>query len=515
MARKKRRTGVGGPRAVPEDPDFDIVDRDVAGQPDLTEAQRKRKASGEARAARSRDNTFHARKAKLAHLTDHLPQALWDAFLDKAVRPRVKAISERGVIGSLLLGFLVRGLFTLHVADQLDAQGQPLSYTDTDIPVSAADIPDLSCRNLFLQLCRGLPGDGEGTQPSAAVAAVLAAHPDLCARLEAIPRHLSDSNMVDNVGQQLQTAFSNMLTLLFAGRLKKSVSLAGAKVLLGTNEHQRRFGVRGLVGGHLPAWSKRQCTYVRRMVCGMAVTWLVGEGGVVVTAAMQAEVALQRGLLGLEEGEKVDHDWVEDPANRGRLLRHAVHTTREMEAAMAAWQLDMVNTQAKKLWPDRILALAYGAAGFNGSGTIGCRGVPVSQMRKEAVKQFRPERVVLVDEFRTSRVSSTDNTPSETLLDTPPESFRWLRPVKSMAKRSQVRGLMCLTSINNITRFYDRDVSAALNIRRCAVGPGPRPTELCYWPNRPAMPKPGQPGQEWVEIPDKPLLRKWQRKLQQ
>ncbi|KAJ9526267.1 hypothetical protein QJQ45_009732 [Haematococcus lacustris] len=253
MARKKRRTGVGGPRAVPEDPDFDIVDRDEAAQPDLTAAQRKRKASGEARAARSRDNTFHARKAKLAHLTDHLPQALCDAFLDKAVRPRVKDISERGVIGSLLLGFLVRGLFTLHVADQLDAQGQPLSYTDTDIPVSAADIPDLSCRNLFLQLCRGLPGEGENTQPNAAVAAVLAAHPDLCARLDAIPRHL----------------------------------------------------------------------------------------------------------------------------------------------------------------------------------------------------------------------------------------------------------------------FYDRDVSAALNIRRCAVGPGPRPTELCYWINRPAMPKPGQPGQEWVEIADKPLLLKWQRKLQQ
>ncbi|GFH19068.1 hypothetical protein HaLaN_15957 [Haematococcus lacustris] len=90
--------------------------------------------------------------------------------------------------------------------------------------------------------------------------------------------------MVDHIGKQLETAFSNMLTLLFAGRLKKSVSLAGAK----------------------------------------------------------AEVALQRGLLGLEEGERVDDDWVEDPANRGRLLRHAVHTTREMEAAMAAWQLDMV-----------------------------------------------------------------------------------------------------------------------------------------------------------------------------
>ncbi|KAJ9526015.1 hypothetical protein QJQ45_009442 [Haematococcus lacustris] len=339
MARKKRRTGVGGPRAVPEDPDFN---RDEAAQPDLTEAQRKRKASGEARAARSRDNTFHARKAKLAHLTDHLPQALWDAFLERAVRPRVKAISEPGVIGSLLLGFLVRGLFTLHAADQLDAQGQPLSYTDTDIPVSAADIPDLDCDNLFRQLCRGLPGEGEDTRRSAAVAAVLAAHPDLSARLDTIPRHLSDTNMVDHVGQQLQTAFGNIFTLLFAGRLKKSVSLTGAKVLLGTNEHQRRFGVRGLVGGHLPAWSKRQCTYVRRMVCGLEVTWLLREGGVVVTATMQAEVALQRGLLGLEEGEVVNHAWVEDPANRGRLLLHAVHTTREMAAAMAAWQLDMV-----------------------------------------------------------------------------------------------------------------------------------------------------------------------------
>ncbi|GFH31580.1 uncharacterized protein HaLaN_30651 [Haematococcus lacustris] len=44
--------------------------------------------------------------------------------------------------------------------------------------------------------------------------------------------------------------------------------------------------------------------------------------------------------------------------------------------------------QAKQRWPDRILALAYGAAGFSGSGTIGCMGVPVSQMLKEASKQF-------------------------------------------------------------------------------------------------------------------------------
>ncbi|KAJ9517979.1 hypothetical protein QJQ45_004350 [Haematococcus lacustris] len=84
------------------------------------------------------------------------------------------------------------------------------------------------------------------------------------------------------------------------------------------------------------------------------------------------------------------------------------------------------------------------------------------------------------------------------------EGVEWLRPVYSTAKRSQVCGLMCSTR-NNI-RFYDRDVSAALNIRRCAVGPRPRPTELCYWEGSLAMPKPGQPGQEWVYLRDKALL---------
>ncbi|GFH33254.1 uncharacterized protein HaLaN_32597 [Haematococcus lacustris] len=44
--------------------------------------------------------------------------------------------------------------------------------------------------------------------------------------------------------------------------------------------------------------------------------------------------------------------------------------------------------QAKQWWPGRVLALAYVAAGFSGSGSIGCRGVPVSQMLKEALRQF-------------------------------------------------------------------------------------------------------------------------------
>ncbi|KAJ9527109.1 hypothetical protein QJQ45_025195 [Haematococcus lacustris] len=55
--------------------------------------------------------------------------------------------TERAVLASLLLGFLVRGLFAIHVADPLGLHDQPV---ETDILVSQAAIPDLSCRNLFI-----------------------------------------------------------------------------------------------------------------------------------------------------------------------------------------------------------------------------------------------------------------------------------------------------------------------------------------------------------------------------
>ncbi|KAJ9511317.1 hypothetical protein QJQ45_029748, partial [Haematococcus lacustris] len=56
----------------------------------------------------------------------------------------------------------------------------------------------------------------------------------------------------------------------------------------------------------------------------------------------------------------------------------------------------------------------------------------------------------------------------------PFEAHWWLYPVRSMAKRSRIRGLKCSTSNVIKRRFYDRDVSAALNIRRIAAGPPTR-----------------------------------------
>ncbi|KAJ9511414.1 hypothetical protein QJQ45_029923 [Haematococcus lacustris] len=385
----------------------------------------------------------------LAHLIDHLPQELWDAFLADVVQPRVKACSEWAVLASLLLGLLVRGLFTIHVADPLGLHGQPVY---TGIPVSQAAIPDLSCRNLFLQLCRGLPGNGANTRPSAAVAAVLAAHPDLLARLAAIPRYHSDGNMVDHVGKQLETIFSNMLTLLFAGRVKKPPRPPIPYAITPTSKCQARhvfIDAKGLYGMMRDAG-----------MLGATKTWL-------------AQLKPQLNAL----------SHVSSKLGSYRRFADTVQATYDAiiqlycgkKRVVAGFWSKLID-QAKQRWPDRVLALA---AGFSGSGSVGYRGVPISQMLKEALTQFPAGRVLMVDEFRTSRVSSAYSNPSEALPGQPPESFR----------------------------FYDRDVSAALNIRRCAFGLGPRPTELCYWEGRQTMPKLGQPGQEWVYLRDKALLR--------
>ncbi|GFH28728.1 hypothetical protein HaLaN_27267 [Haematococcus lacustris] len=86
----------------------------------------------------------------------------------------------------------------------------------------------------------------------------------------------------------------------------------------------------------------------------------------------------------------------------------------------------------------------------------------------------------------------------------------WLRPSRQSDPKS---GLDALNKQQH--QFYNGDVSAALDIRCCVVGPGPRPTELCRWEGHPAMPKLGQPCQEWVYVRDIALLRKWRRKWRQ
>ncbi|KAJ9528074.1 hypothetical protein QJQ45_005736 [Haematococcus lacustris] len=659
------------------------VDREVEAQPELSQAQKNKKASGEARRDRHDNNTWHAKKAKRHTVMRGVCAAGLEAgavVASEVVELRVvtqleawvEACSMRALLGSLLLGLAVRGWFT-RVRGLPDGQD-----VFEEIPAELAVIPNLADRNMYLQLIRGLPRRSRSSQPSAAVEDVLAFYPRLHDRLKAVPRYLYDSNTVDDVGTKLETNFANSLTELFLRRVHRGVvvdkdwleSKANRGSLLrhavdtsrqleaanvswqldwavwqaaggqrntrpyrppspfaltpscSCRAHHIKLDTRAIYGlmrtaGMLPAditseekfrngvagpqdseVANRWNAFLPNLAAvrpnvgqkfaqvvhtdGVAISlmfirpkpaeppgelpcmgkeegavnplahldahWLGCDPGKTNMATVAHEERYPSGAVksvwqrsltagqyyrqsGITEHAKESKVWTADIKPQHDLLSQVTNYTASLQryreyadTTLVTWPA-MWAEMSKRRWSNarfrlyggkqrtvakfwaetvkgakvrcnsaatgRPLALAYGAAGFSGSGSIGSRGVPVKQMRREACKQF-PGRVVLVHEFRTSRVSSARSN----VVAGQAESFRWLHPVRSMATRSRIRGLMCSTS--NGIRFYDRDVSAALNIARIAAGPG-RPRELSSWLGRPAMPNPGRPGQEWVQ----------------
>ncbi|KAJ9510691.1 hypothetical protein QJQ45_027679 [Haematococcus lacustris] len=422
----------------------------------LSQSQVRRRRTRRPAVKRAGTGTWHAKKAKrhtvmrgvcAAGLEEGAVVAseVVEARLVTQLEAWVEACSMRALLGSLLLGLAVRGWFT---RVRVLPDGQEVFE---EIPAELAVIPNLAERNMYLQLIRGLPPPGLQSRPSAAVVAVLAFYPGLHARLNAVPRYEHDSNTVNDVGTKLETNFANSLTELFTRRVEQG-------------------------------WTERQRSWVARSVQGEVVTWLEGQeqgqGGVVPTEAMRDEVARQRRLLGLGQGVVVDKAWLERGVNRGSLLRHAVDTSRQLEAAHVSWQLDWAVWQAaggqantRPYRPPSPFAL-----------TPGCSCM---------AHHIKLDTQALFGLMRTAGMLPADIT-----------SLPKFRSGVDGPKDSEVAA----ASVQRGEAFYDRDVSAALNIRRCAVGPGPRPTELCYWDGRPAMPKPGRPGQEWVYLRDKALL---------
>jgi hypothetical protein len=101
--------------------------------------------------------------------------------------------------------------------------------------------------------------------------------------------------------------------------------------------------------------------------------------------------------------------------------------------------------------------LAFGSAKFAPGGKNEV-AVPTSRAFKECSYRFP---IVTVDEFRTSKIHWRD----DTLLD---------QVAKKNAKGSleAVRGLLwCSSTIQNNNKFVNRDLNAAINIRRCAILP--------------------------------------------
>lgn len=120
-----------------------------------------------------------------------------------------------------------------------------------------------------------------------------------------------------------------------------------------------------------------------------------------------------------------------------------------------------VQERCEQVAPGKRVVTAYGAAGFTATAKRE-PSVPVAWAKEAYAKRFE---VRLVDEYRTSRVHWRDG--------------RLLAAVWSEAQERRVRGLLwCESTIRGASKLVDRDLNAAINIRRCLLSAA-RPAALC------------------------------------
>ncbi|KAJ9526205.1 hypothetical protein QJQ45_009674 [Haematococcus lacustris] len=157
---------------------------------------------------------------------------------------------------------------------------------------------------------------------------------------------------------------------------------------------------------------------------------------------------------------------------------------------------DMAEVSMKRHGHAKQLAVFFGAA------SIGTQGGP------RGACQCRG-RVVLVDEHRTSRVSSAVNgkQPCEEELNTLTkrskrmEAGQAAEPTQPTKGKGKGEG----KPAPQPGRWLDRDCNAALNMQRIGESKW-RPLELCYWPEQGKLPAKGKeyPGLGYKRLRDKP-----------
>jgi hypothetical protein len=116
----------------------------------------------------------------------------------------------------------------------------------------------------------------------------------------------------------------------------------------------------------------------------------------------------------------------------------------------------------------RRVVIAYGSATFAPGGKNEI-SVPTSSIFNKFARAFP---TVVVDEFRTTRIHHEDGS--------------LLQSVKRRDTNEWLRGLLWCSSTNN-TKFVNRDLNAAINIRRCVTSPV-RPLELTRIKGQPRLP---------------------------
>ncbi|KAJ9508515.1 hypothetical protein QJQ45_012045 [Haematococcus lacustris] len=226
-----------------------------------------------------------------------------------------------------------------------------------------------------------------------------------------------------------------------------------------------------------------------------------------------------------------------DPKWARQRLRLYGAQDRALEQFFNKLEEDMAEVSMKRHGHANQLVVFFGAATIGTGGGWGADAV----LRASCKVVCRPRgagqrrgRVVLVDEYRTSRVSSAVNghgprkppqaprssqaatqpAASEPGPSAPPPAKRSkpaAEPTKGKGKGKAAKA----KPAPQPGRWLDRDCNAALNMQRIGESRW-RPLELCYWPNQGALPAKGQeyPGLGYKRVRDRPPKAQEQQQQQ-
>ncbi|KAJ9511898.1 hypothetical protein QJQ45_004510 [Haematococcus lacustris] len=243
-------------------------------------------------------------------------------------------------------------------------------------------------------------------------------------------------------------------------------------------------------------------------------------------AASSAGTSLEANLKHITE-VYMDPKWA-----RQRLRLYGAQD-RALEQFFNKLEEDMAELSMKRHKRAKQLVVFFRAASIGTAGGWGADAV-LRACRKVVCRprgtDQRRGRVVLVDEHRTTRVSSAVNgkQPCEEELDklSATRPAGWKPPAGQVEQRlvrpawSQERGQPPAAEATKGTgkgkaakakpapqpgRWLDRDCNAALNMQRIGESRW-RPLQLCYWPDQGALPAKGKeyPGLGYKRVRDKP-----------
>ncbi|KAJ9530035.1 hypothetical protein QJQ45_023314 [Haematococcus lacustris] len=197
--------------------------------------------------------------------------------------------------------------------------------------------------------------------------------------------------------------------------------------------------------------------------------------------AIQRHVAVTLATWDAVWGEYLHPKWAEQ--------RMRLHGAQEMvlERYFKKLEEEAASVSQQEWGTHKQLVVFFGNAGIGTRGGWGAKAV--LQAYRKVVERPNsgkptnrvPGRVVTVDEFRTSRVSSILNSP---------------QPSWSKRFEAPVRGLMwcpwlAQATSGDLGKWVDRDCNAALNLQRAGESKW-RPLELCRWPHRGRLPAQGK-----------------------